>query len=87
MEGIYRVLGEILTASPDNIKKEITKGVSEIRSGECLSPKRIDQLRNVKAVFNQSKLGIKASEIDRLIDSIERPTVGLKNGVVYHKQE
>ncbi|MEX2567808.1 MAG: hypothetical protein WD431_17810 [Cyclobacteriaceae bacterium] len=76
-EGVYRVLGEILTASPDNIKKEITRGVSEIRSGECLSPKRIDQLRNVKAIFNQSKLGLKASEIDRLIETLERPMVGL----------
>ncbi|WP_163380226.1 hypothetical protein [Cyclobacterium sp. SYSU L10401] len=83
-EGVYRVLGEILTASPDNIKKDITKKVSEIRYGANLSPKRIDQLRNVKAIFNQAKLGSKASEIDRLIDTMESPRVGLKNGVEYH---
>ncbi|MBD3631173.1 hypothetical protein [Cyclobacterium sp.] len=83
-EGVYRVLGEILTASPDNIKKDITKRVSEIRSGECLSPKRVDQLRNVKAIFHLAKLGLKASEIDRLIDTLESPRVGLKNGVECH---
>ncbi|MEX2568510.1 MAG: hypothetical protein WD431_21380 [Cyclobacteriaceae bacterium] len=83
-EGVYRVLGEILSASPSNIKKDITKRVKEIRSGENLSPKRIDQLRNVKAVFTQSKLALKASEIDRLIDSLERPKVEIKNGVEYH---
>lgn len=66
-EGVYRVLGEILSASPDNIKKDITKRVSEIRCGANLSPKRIDQLRNVKAIFNQSKLGLKAEEVNRLI--------------------
>jgi hypothetical protein len=52
-EGIFRILGEVLAASPDNIKKDITRGIKEIRSGNNLSPKRIDQLRNVKAVFNQ----------------------------------
>lgn len=83
-EGVYRVLGEILNASSDNIKKDITKRVIEIRSGKCLSPKRIDQLRNVKAIFNQAKLGSKASEIDILIDTMESPRVGLKNGVEYH---
>ncbi|SHM88370.1 hypothetical protein SAMN04488057_104217 [Cyclobacterium lianum] len=77
-------MGETLTASPDNIKKDITKKVSEIRYGANLSPKRIDQLRNVKAIFNQAKLGSKASEIDRLIDAMESPRVGLKNGVEYH---
>ena len=66
-EGIFRILGEVLAASPDNIKKDITRGIKEIRSGNNLSPKRIDQLRNVKAVFTQSKLTLKASEIDRLI--------------------
>ncbi|WP_339905357.1 hypothetical protein [uncultured Cyclobacterium sp.] len=83
-EGVYRVLGEILTASPDNIKKDITKRVGEIRSGTNLSQKRIDQLGNVKAIFNQAKLGVKASEVDRLIDTLESPRVGLKNGVEYH---
>ncbi|WP_162342703.1 hypothetical protein [Cyclobacterium salsum] len=83
-EGVYRVLGEILTASPDNIKKDITKKVIEIRSGECLSRKRIDQLWNVKAVFSQAKLALKACEIDRLIDTAKRPGAGLKNGVEYH---
>ncbi len=66
-EGIYRVLGEILTASPDNIKKDITKRVSEIRYGEKLSPKRIDQLRNVKAIFNQANLAKIAGEIEMLV--------------------
>ncbi|SHM88413.1 hypothetical protein SAMN04488057_104219 [Cyclobacterium lianum] len=66
-EGVYRVLGVILSASPNNIKKDIVKGVKEIRSGENLSSKRIDQLRNVKAIFSQSKLGLKANEIDSLI--------------------
>jgi hypothetical protein len=72
-----------MVASPDNIKKDITRGIKEIRSGNNLSPKRIDQLRNVKAVFNQSNLALKASEIDRLIDSPESPTVELKNGIEY----
>ena len=80
-EGIYRVLGEVLTASPDNIKKDIVRGVKEIRTGQVLSAKRIEQLRNVKAVFRQSKLALKASEIDILINSHERPTVRLENGV------
>lgn len=75
-EGVYRVLGEILIASPVNIKKEINNGVSEIRTGESLSQKRIEQLGNVKAVFNQSKLALKAREIDCLIDSLERQTLG-----------
>lgn len=66
-EGVYRVLGVILSASPNNIKKDIVKGVKEIRSGENLSSKRIDQLRNVKAIFSQSKLELKANEIDSLI--------------------
>jgi hypothetical protein len=83
-EGVYRVLGEILSASPSNIKKDIARRVKEIRYGKNLFPKRIDQLRNVKAIFTQSKLGLKASEIDRLIDSLKTPTVGLKNGMEYH---
>lgn len=66
-EGVYRVMGEILTASPHNIKKDITKGIEEIRSAGSLSIKRIDQLRNVKEVFTHSKLRAKADEIDRLI--------------------
>lgn len=66
-EGIYRVLGEILAASSDNIKKDIIKGVKEIRTGDKLSPKRIDQLKNVKEVFFNAKLGIKANEIDQLM--------------------
>ncbi len=66
-EGIYRVLGEILTASSDNIKKDITKGVKEIRVGEKFSTKRIDQLKNVKELFFNAKLGLKANEIDQLI--------------------
>src|SRR5690606_24532570 len=36
-EGIYRVLGEILAASPHNIKKDITRGIEEIRNAENLS--------------------------------------------------
>lgn len=77
----YRVLGEILSASPDNIKKEITTGVKRIRSGKNLSDKRIDQLRNVKTVFFQSKLALKADEIDRLIEKFERLSVQLKYGI------
>ncbi|WP_234364254.1 hypothetical protein [Lunatibacter salilacus] len=66
-EGVYRVLGEILSASSDNIKKDIIRGVKEIRSAENLSSKRIEQLRNVQGIFHQSKLALKANEIDRLI--------------------
>jgi hypothetical protein len=66
-EGIYRVLGEILAASPHNIKKDITKGIEEIRCAENLSTKRIDQLKNVKEVFASSKLASRANEIDKLI--------------------
>lgn len=66
-EGVYRVLGEILSASPNNIKKDIIRGVKEIRSGENLSSKRLKQLSNVKAIFTQSKLALKANEIDSLI--------------------
>ena len=73
-EGVYRVLGEILAASPDNIKKDITKGVKDIRSGNSLSQKRIDQLTNVKAIFNQSKLTLKANEIDKLLDTAQTAT-------------
>lgn len=68
-EGVYRVLGEVLTASPDNIKKDIIKAIKDIRSGQNLSQKRMDQLRNVKGVFSQSKLVLKANEIDKLIDN------------------
>ena len=74
-EGVYRVLGEILAASPDNIKKDITKGVKEIRSGKSLGQKRIDQLTNVKAIFNQSKLALKANEIDKLLDTAQTATL------------
>lgn len=66
-EGIYRVLGEILTVSSENVKKDITKGVREIRIGDKHSPKRIDQLKNVKEVFFNAKLGIKANEIDQMM--------------------
>lgn len=85
-EGVFRVLGEILSASPSNIKKDISGRVKEIRSGENLSPKRIDQLRNVKGIFSQAKLALKAFEIDRLIDTAKRPRAGLKNGVDYPKR-
>ncbi|MFC4871016.1 hypothetical protein [Negadavirga shengliensis] len=80
-EGVYRVLGEVLSASPDNIKKDITKGVKDIRSGENLSAKRIDQLRNVKAIFNRSKLALKANEIDLLISRPENQMFKAENGV------
>lgn len=80
-EGVYRVLGEILSASPDNIKKDITTGVKRIRSGKNQSDKRIDQLRNVKTIFFQSKLALKADEIDRLIEKFERLSVQLKYGI------
>lgn len=70
-EGIFRILGEVLAASPDNIKKDIVRGVKKIRIGQALSAKRIEQLRNVKAVFTQSKLALKASEIDRLIYKLD----------------
>lgn len=73
-EGVYRVLGKILAASPDNIKKDITKGVKEIRSGKSLGQKRIDQLTNVKTIFNQSKLSLKANEIDKLLDTAQTAT-------------
>jgi hypothetical protein len=67
-EGVYRVLGEILTASPDNIKKDITKGITNIRGATApLSNKRVHQLKNVKDIFEKSKLELKAMEIDRLI--------------------
>src|SRR5690606_22326484 len=59
-EGIYRVLGEILIASPHNIKKDVTRVIEEIRNAEKLSTKRIDQLKNVKEVFTHSKLTAKA---------------------------
>ncbi|WP_158856395.1 hypothetical protein [Lunatibacter salilacus] len=78
-EGIYRVLGEVLTASPDNIKKDITRGVKEIRTGQSLSLKRIEQLRNVKAVFRQSKLPLKALEIERLTMSTGNLKYDIKN--------
>jgi hypothetical protein len=74
-EGIYRVLGEILAASPDNIKKDITNGIKEIRYGENLSAKRIDQLKRVKAVFSHSNLPLKAKEIQRLIYNQEKTDV------------
>jgi|GEM_PF-1396864 len=68
-EGIYRVMGELLAASPHNIKKDITKGIEDIRNAENLSSKRIDQLKNVKEIFTHSKLTAKANEIDMLIKS------------------
>lgn len=70
-EGVYRVLGEVLTASPDNIKKDIAKGVKEIRIGNRLSSRRVDQLRNVKEIFTRSKLTKKADEIDGLFTGRE----------------
>lgn len=66
-EGIYKVIGEVLSASPDNIKKEITKGIKEIRIGEKLSTKRMDQLRTVKSIFCKAKLVLKANEVDNLL--------------------
>ena len=80
-EGIYRVMGEILTASPHNIKKDITRGIEEIRCAEKLSPKRIDQLKNVKEVFASSKLASKAVEIDRLISKGEKPMLALQKTI------
>lgn len=80
-EGVYRVLGEILIASPDNIKKDITKGIEEIRCAETLSGKRIDQLKNVKEVFTHSKLTAKANEVDRLISKGEKPMVALQQTI------
>src|SRR5690606_34210167 len=77
-EGVYRVLGEILAASPHNIKKDITKGIEEIRCAENLSTKRVDQLKNVKEVFASSKLASRANEIDRLISRGEKPMVALQ---------
>lgn len=69
------MLGEILSASPSNIKKDITRGVKEIRSGENFSQKRLEQLSNIKAIFNQSKLALKANEIDRLIYNLKKQTI------------
>lgn len=86
-EGVYRVLGEILSASPSTIKKDINRVVIEIRAGEKLFTKRINQLRNIKAIFCQSKLGFKASEIDRLIETLERPKAKSNNGVEFKYQE
>lgn len=77
-EGIYRVIGGILAASPYNIKKDITKGIEEIRNAENLSTKRIDQLKNVKEVFTHSKLIAKANEVDRLISKDGKPMVALQ---------
>src|SRR5690554_5167683 len=70
-EGIYRVLGEILIASPHNIKKDITAGIEEIRCAEALSGKRIDQLNNVRKAFLNAKLRLKAGEVDQLIDNLQ----------------
>jgi len=67
-EGIYRVMGEILMASPDNIKKDISKGIQEIRIGNKLSPRRIEQLKNVKDVFLKAKLLQKAGEVNNVIE-------------------
>src|SRR5690554_1410101 len=53
-EGVYRVLGEIICASPHNIKKDITGGIKEIRCAETLSGKRIDQLNNVRKAFSNA---------------------------------
>lgn len=77
-EGIYRVMGELLAASPHNIKKDITRGIEEIRHAENLSTKRIDQLKNVKAVFTHSKLIAQANEVDRLISKGGKPMVALQ---------
>ncbi len=66
-EGIYRVLGEILAASPDNIKKDLNKGIKEIRIGEKLSKQRLDQLKVVKAIFADANLPLKVKEIERMI--------------------
>ncbi|KEO75202.1 hypothetical protein [Anditalea andensis] len=66
-EGIYKVIGEILSASPDNIKKEITKGIKDIRIGEKLSTKRMEQLRKVKTIFCKAKLVLKANEVEKLL--------------------
>lgn len=80
-EGIYRVMGELLAASPHNIKKDITKGIEEIRCAENLSTKRIDQLKNVKEVFASSKLASRANEIDRLISKGGKPMVALQKTI------
>jgi hypothetical protein len=71
-EGIYRVMGEVLSASPHNIKKDITRGIEEIRHAENLSTKRVAQLINIKEVFTHSKLIEKANEIDKLIYNKEQ---------------
>jgi hypothetical protein len=70
-EGVYRVLGEILIASPHNIKKDITAGIEEIRCAETLSGKRIDQLNNVRKAFLNAKLRLKAGEVDQLMDNLQ----------------
>lgn len=59
-------------------KKVLQKGYWKF---DAENDPRTDQLRNVTAVFSQAKLALKASEIDRLIDTAKRPRVGLKNGV------
>ncbi len=66
-EGVYRVLGEILAASPDNIKKDLNKGIKEIRIGEKLSKQRLDQLKIVKAIFADANLPLKVKEIEQMI--------------------
>ncbi len=68
--------------SPHNIKKDITKGIEEIRHAENLSTKRVDQLKNVKEVFASSKLASKANEIDKLISNCEKPMVALQKTIV-----
>ncbi len=80
-EGIYRVLGELLAASPHNIKKDVTRVIEEIRNAEKLSTKRIDQLKNVKKVFTHSKLTAKANEVDRLISKGEKPMIALQKTI------
>ncbi len=47
-EGIFRILGEVLAASPDNIIKDITRGINEIRAGNNLSQKESISLEMLK---------------------------------------
>lgn len=66
-KSVYKVLGEILATSPDNIKKDIIYGVKDIRIGNRLSSKRIDQLKTIKEIFSHANLKLKAGEVGKLI--------------------
>ncbi len=64
--GIYRVLGKILSASPDNIKSTIERELVIIRTDE-LPEQRIKQLQAVRNLFAEANLNLLANEVDSLL--------------------